>query len=102
MMPMRGRIRHQAFPAALKAAFRAVPAVLVLSLAAPSAAQIEPSQDAETITVYARVQEKTEDRIFLAGNVEIRYKDLRLFADRVEIETATKDCLATGNVTIQL
>ena len=120
MKPMRGRIRIPAFPAALKAVvLRAVPAVLALSLAAASAAQspeartaetpspaaasqAEPGQDADALTVYARTQEKTKDRIFLTGDVEIRYKELRLFADRVEIDTATKDCLATGNVTIQL
>lgn len=54
------------------------------------------------ITVFARSQEKTKERIFLSGDVEIRYKDLRLFADTVEIDPETKDCVARGNVTIQL
>ena len=124
MNPMRGRNRHPALPAALKAVLRAVPAVCLLSLPAASAArtapsqappprtaavpappaapQAEPAKGPEEITVYARTQEKTKDRIFLSGDVEIRYKDLRLFADRVEIDTKTKDCVATGKVTIQL
>ena len=70
----------------------------------PQAAAPQPQATTtqEEITVYARNQEKTKDRIFLAGDVEVRYKDLRLFADRVEIDPKTKDCVATGNVTIQL
>ena len=72
--------------------------------AAPAAASAQtastPAQS--EITVYARTQEKTKDRIFLAGDVEVRYNDLRLFADRVELDPKTKDCIATGNVTVQL
>jgi len=68
--------------------------------AAPPQTQTTTTQ--EEITVYARSQEKTKDRIFLVGDVEVRYKDLRLFADRVEIDPKTKDCVATGNVTVQL
>jgi LPS-assembly protein len=124
MNPMRGRNRPPAFPAALRAVLRSVPAVCLLSLSAPSAArtatpqappaqataapappaapQAELSTGQEDITVYARTQEKTKDRVFLSGDVEVRYKELRLFADRVEIDTKTKDCVATGKVTIQL
>lgn len=107
---MRGRTRHPAFPTALRAVLCAVPVVGFLSLSMPSAAQTEQAAAAspETakggtdLTVIARTQEKTQDRIFLAGDVEVRYKELRLFADRVEIDTKTKDCVATGKVTIQL
>ncbi len=94
----------------------------MLMLAVPSAAQttarprplrpprrpprprpaLPPRRPRRSITVFARTQEKTKDRIFLTGNVEIRYKELRLFADRVEIDPKTKDCVATGKVTIQL
>ena len=70
------------------------------AFAAPAAVQTTTAQ--EEITVFARSQEKTKDRIFLVGDVEVRYKDLRLFADRVEIDPKTKDCVATGNVTVQL
>lgn len=111
---MRGRVRLPAFPAALLAVLFAFPVVPAFSrpdspgssvssgpqtqaeIAAPQ------TQAQEEITVYARNQEKTKDRIFLAGDVEVRYKDLRLFADRVEIDPKTKDCVATGNVTVQL
>ncbi len=88
--------------------FRILAPVLVLALGLPlparaqarTAAAAPPSQ--EEITILARTQEKTKDRIFLAGEVEIRYKDLRLFADRIELDPETKDCVARGNVTIQL
>ena len=81
-------------PAAASAPASASPAA-VSAQTASTPAQSE-------ITVYARTQEKTKDRIFLAGDVEVRYNDLRLFADRVELDPKTKDCIATGNVTVQL
>jgi lipopolysaccharide assembly outer membrane protein LptD (OstA) len=76
------------------------PAQTAPAAPAPVPAQTAPSPD--EITVYARSQEKTKDRITLIGDVEIRYKEFRLFADRVELDTKTKDCIATGNVTVQL
>ncbi|HEX2694513.1 MAG TPA: LPS assembly protein LptD [Acidobacteriota bacterium] len=76
--------------------------LLALGSALPAAAQTASTSVQSEITVYARTQEKTKDRIFLVGEVEIRYKELRLFADRVELDTRTKDCVATGNVTVQL
>jgi lipopolysaccharide assembly outer membrane protein LptD (OstA) len=54
------------------------------------------------ITVLARNWEKTEKRIFASGDVEIHYKNIKLFADQVEINTETKDAFAKGNVVIQL
>ncbi len=68
----------------------------------PAAGPAQAAATGSEITVYARTQEKTKDRIFLAGDVEVRYKDFRLFADRVEIDPRTKDCVATGSVTVQL
>lgn len=102
---MRGRVRLPAFPAALLAVLCAIPAVPAFSFPASPGSSVSSgpqTQAQEEITVYARNQEKTKDRIFLAGDVEVRYKDLRLFADRVEIDPKTKDCVATGNVTVQL
>lgn len=52
------------------------------------------------IVVLARTWEKTEDRIFAEGDVEIRYKNLKLFADQVEVNTETKDVIAVGEVVI--
>ncbi|MGB7294566.1 MAG: LPS assembly protein LptD [Candidatus Aminicenantales bacterium] len=49
----------------------------------------------------ARTWEKTKERIFAQGEVEVHYKDLKLFADQVEINTETKDVIAVGNVVIQ-
>ena len=53
------------------------------------------------ITVLAGTWDKTKDRIFAQGDVEVRYKELKLFADQVEVNTETKDVVATGNVVIQ-
>lgn len=52
------------------------------------------------ISVLARTWEKTQDRIFAQGEVEVHYKNLKLFADQVEVNTETKDVLASGNVVI--
>ena len=119
--PVRVRIRFPAFRVAFLAILCAIPAVSASSAsgssslserasqaAAPqtqsqaASPQTQAATDQEEITVYARSQEKTKDRIFLVGDVEVRYKDLRLFAERVEIDPKTKDCVASGNVTVQL
>jgi LPS-assembly protein len=78
--------------------------LLALGVSLPAGAQTTatPAPSQEEITILARIQEKTKDKIYLREDVEIRYKDLRLFADQVELDPKTKDCLATGNVTIQL
>jgi LPS-assembly protein len=54
------------------------------------------------MTIYANSQEKIEARVFANGAVEIRYKDIRIFADKIDIDINTKDVLAFGHVTIQL
>jgi len=60
------------------------------------------SEDKDSpITVLARTWDKTKDRIFAQGDVELHYKDLKLFADQVEVNTETKDAIAVGNVVIQ-
>ncbi len=52
------------------------------------------------VVVLARTWEKTKDRIFARGDVEVHYKELKLFADQVDVNTETKDVLASGNVVI--
>jgi len=56
----------------------------------------------QDVTIYADAQEKIEARIFATGAVELRYKDIRLFADKIDLDSNTKDVLAVGHVTIQL
>jgi len=67
---------------------------------APVSPQAVPSRPAE-VTIVARSQERTQNRIFAAGDVEVRYGDILLFADRVEYDLETKDVLAEGNVVAQ-
>lgn len=52
--------------------------------------------------ILANKYERDKERIFAIGEVEIRYRQIRLFADRVELNTSTKDVLAEGNVVLQL
>lgn len=54
------------------------------------------------LTLKAHSKEKTKEWIYATGNVEITYKNLKLFADRVELNTETKDVVAEGNVVIQM
>jgi lipopolysaccharide assembly outer membrane protein LptD (OstA) len=51
--------------------------------------------------VIANYKEQLENRIIARGNVEIHYKTIKLFADRVELDTETKDVFAEGHVVIQ-
>jgi LPS-assembly protein len=89
-------------------------AVLCLSLGPASAATYgsDKSADSEQATppsqpapsewkIMARYYERTEERLFASGDVEVHYGDLVLFADRVEIMVKTKDVRAEGNVVLQ-
>lgn len=67
--------------------------------AAPPAG-VPPAAESE-VRILARRQEQTKDRVFASGDVEVRYREFRLFADRVEYNIATKDVLAEGNVVVQ-
>jgi lipopolysaccharide assembly outer membrane protein LptD (OstA) len=56
----------------------------------------------QDVTILAKSQEKLEARIYATGEVELRYKSIKLFADKIDLDTNTKDVLAVGHVTIQL
>ena len=59
-------------------------------------------QAEEEVTVLARNYEYREKRVFASGEVEIHYKNIKLLADEVEVNTETKDVFARGNVVIVL
>jgi len=52
--------------------------------------------------VKANYWEQIKNRIFAKGNVEVRYKQIVLFADGIEMDTETKVVFAEGSVVIQL
>ncbi|MBE0461806.1 MAG: LPS-assembly protein LptD [Candidatus Aminicenantes bacterium] len=54
------------------------------------------------LKIIAHYKERTKERIFATGNVEIHYKNIKLFADKIEIDPETKDVYAEGNVVLQL
>ncbi len=60
------------------------------------------SSISEPITIIANYKEKIKEMVFATGNVEIHYKNIKLFADRAELNTDTKDVYAEGNVLIQM
>jgi lipopolysaccharide assembly outer membrane protein LptD (OstA) len=91
-------------------AFLAALAIFILGTQAPAApgqeerggaAQATPPAGVE-LRIIARNKEMTKDRILASGDVEIHYGGFRLFADRVEFNTETRDVLAEGNVVIQV
>jgi LPS-assembly protein len=51
--------------------------------------------------VIANYKEQLENRLIARGNVEVHYKTIKLFADRIELDTETKDVFAEGHVVIQ-
>jgi lipopolysaccharide assembly outer membrane protein LptD (OstA) len=62
----------------------------------------EADSSSEPITIIANYKEKIKEMVFATGNVEIHYKDVKLFADSAELNTETKDVYAVGNVLIQM
>jgi len=54
------------------------------------------------LIVKANYWEQIKNRIFAKGNVEVRYKQIVLFADGIEMDTETKEVFAEGSVVIQL
>lgn len=79
---------------------QAKPRSKVAATPAPSAKK--PAGLEAPITVLAHEKRWEKDRIFASGNVEVRYKDIKIFADQLEVNTETKDVFATGNVTVQV
>jgi len=55
----------------------------------------------EPITIIANYKEKIKEMVFATGDVEIHYKNMKIFADRVDFNTETKDVYAEGYVVIQ-
>jgi len=56
----------------------------------------------EPLTIIAHYREKIKEIIIARGNVEIHYKNIKLFADWAELNTKTRDVHAVGNVVMQL
>lgn len=53
------------------------------------------------VKITARRQERIRDRVYAAGDVEVRSGDILLFADRVEYDLESKAVIAEGNVVAQ-
>lgn len=70
--------------------------------AGPGAQATATKEAPAEVTVLARTYEYKGNRVFASGNVEVRYKDVKLLADEIEVNTETKDVFARGNVVIVL
>ncbi|MCJ7580779.1 MAG: LPS-assembly protein LptD [Candidatus Aminicenantes bacterium] len=62
----------------------------------------ESTFSAGDLIVKANYIAQIKNQVFATGNVEVRYKNLVLFADRIEGDTETKEVFAEGGVVIQL
>ncbi|MCX6573689.1 MAG: LPS assembly protein LptD [Candidatus Aminicenantes bacterium] len=79
-----------------------VPSVLLAQTAdAPKPAAPAVAETPPEVRIVAARQERSGDRVYATGDVEIRYGGFLLFADRVEYDLGTKDVLAEGNVVAQ-
>ena len=56
-------------------------------------------KDSPQVRIIAQYKERVDQIVTASGNVEIRYKDTKLFADWAELNLETKD---KGNVTVHL
>jgi len=92
----------------LSAALAAVLAAGTLSLSAQQKDAATPPVKAQTEATYGDIKLKAErwtrieDRITGDGNVEVRYKNIILFADHIDIDSKTKDVVAIGQVSLHI
>ena len=102
---MESRPSRPAFAGLLAGLCFAVAALPFPLCSQPPAAAARPApaepRTASEVRITARSQERVKDRVFAAGDVEIRSGDIVLFADRVEYDLETKDLFAEGNVVAQ-
>ena len=59
-------------------------------------------KDSPQVRIIAQYKERVDQIVTASGNVEIHYKDTKLFADWAELNLETKDVMAKGNVTVHL
>ena len=76
--------------------------VILLFMALSAFVYPAQEDDQSQIRVIAQYKERVNEKITASGNVEIHYKDIKLFADWVELDTETKNIIARGNVSIHL
>jgi lipopolysaccharide assembly outer membrane protein LptD (OstA) len=69
---------------------------------APLGAQSTTTITSGGLSIEARFQEHEGDRAVVSGTVVVRYRNIILFADKAELNTKTKDVVASGNVTVHL
>jgi len=77
-------------------------AILILFLLMGWSFSLQSTLSSSEIEIIAHYKEKTGNRIFASEDVEIRYKNITLFADKVELDIETKDVWAEGNVVLHL
>jgi LPS-assembly protein len=74
----------------------------VVLLAAGADLSARPQSADQELTVIARSKERVGTKFYAVGNVEVRYGNITLFADRAEVDTETKDVYAEGHVSIHM
>jgi len=76
--------------------------LIILFFAGEVLAQDQTGFSPEDLRIIAHHQEKIKETIRASGNVEVRYKNITLLADWIELNQESKDVYAAGNVVIQM
>jgi LPS-assembly protein len=95
------RVRTRLIAGLCLAAALVPPVLLAQTAAGPKPAAPAVAETPPEVRIVAARQERSGDRVYATGDVEIRYGGFLLFADRVEYDLGTKDVLAEGNVVAQ-
>ncbi len=77
-----------------------LPAILAVSLVA-GADEHPPTSEMERPSISAgKIEQISDDELLLTGDVDLRYGEMRLLADRVNYNDKTRAALAEGNVVL--
>lgn len=93
----------RSLPAAVVCLAAALLAPALYGQTAPASGAAAPAGQANPteVRILSRSQQRNGDRVYAAGDVEVRYGEVLVFADRVEYDLETKDVRAEGNVVVQ-
>jgi LPS-assembly protein len=74
--------------------------LIILTICGKAISEEQSTFSPEDVRIIANYKEQIEERVIASGNVEIHYKNLTLFADRIELDRESRDVYAEGNVVI--
>ncbi len=76
--------------------------LIILFIPLIAAVSLAQEEDPSVVKVIAQYKEKANGKVIASGNVEIHYKDTKIFADWAELDIKTNNVIAKGNVSVHL